>query len=438
MTTRIPLALLLLAACTPSAPPADGAADDGAAHDEAAAASAPGLFDVPSAVRRNLGLEFAPVEVRPLSRTLRVPGNFELSPRARREVRMSLPGRVELLVDELDVVEVGQTLYRYQSVAWAEMHEEVLQAELSIDAAEAAAGVAAERYEEARAQLAVYGARLADLASVSLRRADLETQAELLRASLSRLEAERTQAAVAVDGARETHQHALHHAATAVGLESEELATYEGPLAWIEVRAAAPGVVEGLAVTDGAFVDAGGLVLTTVQPERLRFRALALQADLPRLSPGARARLVPAAGPGGAEASFELGVAGDAPTRTIVVWATAAEHAPWMRAGVAAFLAVVLEEGGADTFVVPRSAVVRDGLEHVVFRRDPDDPDVVRRVVADLGIADGDWVELRSGVARGDEVVSAGAFELRLATQQAGGPARGGHMHADGTFHEDH
>ena len=227
MTTRIPLALLLLAACTPSAPPADGAADDGAAHDEAAAASAPGLFDVPSAVRRNLGLEFAPVEVRPLSRTLRVPGNFELSPRARREVRMSLPGRVELLVDELDVVEVGQTLYRYQSVAWAEMHEEVLQAELSIDAAEAAAGVAAERYEEARAQLAVYGARLADLASVSLRRADLETQAELLRASLSRLEAERTQAAVAVDGARETHQHALHHAATAVGLESEELATYE-------------------------------------------------------------------------------------------------------------------------------------------------------------------------------------------------------------------
>lgn len=441
MTTRSPFVLLLLVACAPGGTsPASLEGDSGgrATQGEASVASDPDLFDVPPVVRRNLGLEFAPVEVRPLTRALRMPGQFELTPRARREVRMSLPGRVELLVDELEEVEVGQALYRFQSVALAEMCDEVFEAELSIAAAEAAAGVSAARHEEARAQLSAYEARLADLASASLRRADLETQAELVRASLSRLEAEQAQARVAVDAARELHEHALHHTASAVGLEPEELAGFDGPLTWVEVRAAAGGVVEQLTVTDGAFVEAGGLVLATVQPEHLRFRALALQADLPRLVPGAGARLVPVTGPGEAEASFELGVAGDAPTRTITVWAAAAEHAPWMRSGVAAFLEVVLEESGSDTFVVPRTAVVRDGLEHVVFRREQGSPDRVRRVVADLGLAEGDWVELRSGVARGDEVVSVGAFELRLATQQAGSPQKGGHFHADGTFHGDH
>ena len=96
---------------------------------------------------------------------------------------------------------------------------------------------------------------------------------------------------VIVAGAEQTHEHALHHAAIAVGLDPGQLTAHSEPLVWIEVTAAAPGVVETLAVTDGSFVEEAGLVLTTVQPDRLRFRALALQADLPRLSGEPRARL---------------------------------------------------------------------------------------------------------------------------------------------------
>ena len=52
-------------------------------------------------------------------------------------------------------------------------------------------------------------------------------------------------------------------------------------------------------------------------------------------------------------------------------------------------------------------------------------------------MTDGKWIEIRSGVKAGDEVVVAGAYELALAS--GGDSPKGGHFHADGTFHaEDH
>ena len=87
---------------------------------------------------------------------------------------------------------------------------------------------------------------------------------------------------------------------------------------------------------------------------------------------------------------------------------------------------------------VPRQAIVQDGLEHVLFRRNPKEPDEVLRVVADLGLGDGRWVVLESGVMVGDEVVLTGAYELKLAMQRNGQPSTGGHVHADGTTHDDH
>ena len=99
---------------------------------------------------------------------------------------------------------------------------------------------------------------------------------------------------------------------------------------------------------------------------------------------------------------------------------------------------VRVESSEAPGLAVPSSALVRDGLQHVLFRRDPKNPSEVARVVADMGPDDGRWVQLNSGVMLGDEVVSEGVYELKLATEQGGKTAKGGHFHADGTFHEDH
>ena len=53
---------------------------------------------------------------------------------------------------------------------------------------------------------------------------------------------------------------------------------------------------------------------------------------------------------------------------------------------------------------------------------------------ADLGLNDGRWVAVLSGLTDGDEVVLDGGFQLMLAT--SGSIQKGGHFHSDGTFHE--
>jgi hypothetical protein len=102
---------------------------------------------------------------------------------------------------------------------------------------------------------------------------------------------------------------------------------------------------------------------------------------------------------------------------------------------VSAYLEIALEGGSAD-LAIPLAAVARDGLKSVIFRRDPKDSGKAIRLEADLGIDDGRWVEIKSGVAEGDEVVVDGVYQLMLAT--SGSAQKGGHFHADGTFHEDH
>jgi hypothetical protein len=78
--------------------------------------------------------------------------------------------------------------------------------------------------------------------------------------------------------------------------------------------------------------------------------------------------------------------------------------------------------------------VTRDGTRSIIFRRDPANPDKVIRMDADLGVNDGRWVTIGSGVKEGDEIVLDGVYQLMLAT--AGNAPKGGHFHSDGTFHE--
>lgn len=447
--------LILLAACDPApvrAPAADPAPSAAEADPSAPSAT---RIEVPASVRRNLGINFSAVEVRDLERTLRVPGSFELLPDARREYRMALPGHVELAVAQYERVEPGQLLFRYRSPTWPELVHEILEAEQAVASAEAGIAVSEARREEARRQLDVLRERTRTLAEAEFRRADLEADLATREASLPRLDAELALARTSLDNARSAHQHALHRAATVTGLDEDDLIAVDpdGPdalpayrsLDKLEVRAQEAGVVELLAATDGAFVEPPGLVLRTVDPDRLRFRALALQADLPRLAEARDARVVPPLTPGldaatPLPATLQLGLEAHPEERTISLLATPTERAPWARPGVSAFLELVTSSTSRPGLAVPSACVVRDGLEHVVFRRDPSAPDVVLRVSADLGLDDGRWVELRSGVMRGDEVVRDGAYELLLASQQRGGgaPTGGGHVHADGTVHQDH
>lgn len=453
MILAVPIVALLalLAACAP----APDAPDDAGAADPAPAppATPTNRIAVPPTVRRNLGVTFATVELRHVARTLRVPGAFELQPLARHEYRMALPGHVRLLVDQYERVEPGQPLFRFRSPAWPELQHEIIAAEQAMDVARAEIDVGRARLQEAERRAELARGRIELLAQVDVRRADLELEASEIEASLARLRAEVVLAQTHLANAERTREHALVRASAASSLPVAELVrdvdvdgrrvpAYE-TVDWIEVHAVESGVVEALAVTDGAFVEPPAAVLATVDPALVRFRALALQADLPRLAAAGAVRIVPPETPGipiddAVEASLATGLEAHPEQRTLALLATPKELASWIRPGVAAFLEIEVASSDGPSLAVPRSCVVQDGLVHVVFRRDPADPNTVIRIEADMGVDDGRWVVLHSGVMRGDELVLDGAYELKLAAQPGGAAPAGGHVHADGTFHDEH
>ena len=428
--------------------------DAQAPQQEEATAAVTNRIDIPATVRSNLGITFAKVARRRVDSTIRVPGAFELQPLARHEYRLTLHGTVQLEVDQYQPVEPGDLLYRFRSPQWPELQHEIIMGEQDIESARADIEVARARIDEAERRVTIMRERLSSPTEAEIRNADLEAEVAQLEASLPRLRAELRQAETTYDNAQRTREHALHRASAATGILEERLAAdakHQGQIVpayrtidWIEVRATEPGVVEMLALTDGSFGEAPSLVLSTIDPSKVRFRAMALQSDLVRLGATPEARIVPPSTPGiplsdGMDAVVTVGLEAHPEQRTVTLLATPTESRTWIRPGVSAFLEVVAETTGGPALAIPRTAIVKDGITHVFFRRDPQDPNKAIRVEADMGVDDGRWVAINSGLSLNDEVVLDGAYELKLASQQSGTAQKGGHFHADGTFHaEDH
>ncbi len=120
------LAALGVTACSKSDAPQVGGAGAGANGSGSSAAPPTNRVDIPAAVQRSLGITFARVEPRPVAKTLRVAGRFELLPTARREYRAPMKGRVDLLVKQYDTVAAGTPLFRVESAAWHDLHERLV------------------------------------------------------------------------------------------------------------------------------------------------------------------------------------------------------------------------------------------------------------------------------------------------------------------------
>lgn len=439
-------------------------------------------LDVPEVVRRNLGITFGRVESRAVTRTLRVPGRFELLPNARLEYRTMLGGRVELRVAQYQRVVPGDVLYVLDSPAWRELQERLNETESAVERAAARAAAieplmaAHRRHEESlRASVTIWDERVARLEQAAASGVVTDEEFAQARASLARsraelsevlekeaeLEARRIEVQSELAAAQERFELLLMNASSLLGLSRAELvgrappemerhlhagddvSSHRHPL-WrelrlVDVRATSVGIVESLALTNGAWAAETSLVLTTVQPEQVRFRARGLQSDLGRLRDGLAATIIPPRGGTIAagetmSGSITLGIAADADERTIEILVTPAEVRPWARPGVSAHLEIVTDGADREELAIPLAATVRDALHVVFFRRDPANPDQVIRVEGDLGPSDGAWVVVYSGVKEGDEVVLDGVYQLMLAT--SGSAQKGGHFHADGTYHE--
>lgn len=201
--------------------------------------------------------------------------------------------------------------------------------------------------------------------------------------------------------------------------------------AGIALRSPVAGEVVEVSARQGAFVRAGDRVFRVASPDR-RW----LEVRLPERFAGDIARASGAwleADDGGVvvldEASgahvVQTETAVDPVTRTVgVTLDYPVDRGP--RLIGARLPAHVFVAPAESRLALPRSAVIEDGGRDVVYVQTGGETFARRPVM--LGMVDGDYVEVRSGVSAGERVVSRGAYSVRLAA--AGGNEIGhGHAH---------
>jgi hypothetical protein len=459
---------LLLVGCgshdhSPTA--ASPAADPHAGHDHGPA----GVIAVPATVQSNLGITWATTEYRVVQGVVRLPGRFEAEPAGRRAYQAPFAGQLEVLVQPYQTVAVGDPLYRLHGEEWQRLQLGI--AEGCTDGCGGDCGTAStadrnlaagERHADAlAASLTAWtdrvatltalnqeiGGKASELAEATARVADLTVQIAQAQRDVIRLEREaRGPDGTSATGLAAVRLRQLFARATAItGLTRAELEAKDaaGVPLWMAtdapvIRAVSAGVVEGAVSASGSWVEAQAAVLTVTDPSAVRLHAAGLQADLPRFTSGMTARIV-ASDPAVATAlaaSVVIGPVADATDRSVDLIARplAGVTLPaWVRPGVTANLEVVLGGSPEEELAIPVAATIRDGLKTLLFRRDPERPDEVRAVEADLGASDGRWVVVHSGLKEGDQVVVGGIYPLKLSQQSGGSEA--GHFEPDGTFH---
>ena len=381
------------------------------------------------------------------------------------------------MLEQFDHVELGTPLFRINAPAWRDIQQEISQAYSDVSILETklatvqqvlaahlrhegslkdSIAIWMERVKKLKALREAGGSRMSEFTAAQSALATAQANLASDEERAAEFEATRLQTEAELIAANSHLELSINAAAALLGIDSTELLApvsteQNAPQFWraittIEVKATDPGVVESIDVANGAWADERTNVLTVVQPEQLRFYASGLQSDLGVLRDGLEVTIVPPTPTSTGNAvpmdstmsgTLTLGLSGDADDRTVDLYVTPEKLASWARPGVSAQLEIVTDATATPELAIPLAAVQRDGLLPIIFRRAPDNPNEAIRMDADLGLDDGRWVVILSGLRDGDEVILDGGFQLMLAT--SGSIQKGGHFHSDGTYHEgDH
>jgi RND family efflux transporter MFP subunit len=185
--------------------------------------------------------------------------------------------------------------------------------------------------------------------------------------------------------------------------------------------------------TVGEHVHPDAPVCTILNTETVLIEAQLPESDLGRLgvslgatyeTTAAPGMFVPILGTGGGRLVF-LGTTVDAKTRTLPVVYEVPNPAGRLRIGMA--LTVYVETANvAEALAVPVSALVEDDGKAVAFVHVSGETFQKRDLT--LGIQDGEFVQVLSGLSVGERVVTKGAYAIRLASVSTTIPAHG-HAH---------
>ena len=218
-----------------------------------------------------------------------------------------------------------------------------------------------------------------------------------------------------------------------LGMTPAEITAIEDtgePRRLVTVVAPRSGVVVNRGVTVGTAVDPSTTLLTIADLSRVWVFAEVPESDIPAMRVGATARLdFPASGREtfAARADFVYPTLTEG-TRTLRVRFSVANAKGTLRPGL--YGTAAFELAGLPVITVPRDAIVDTGRQQHVFVAVGDrfEPRPVT-----LGTQLADRVEVRSGLAAGERIVSAGVFLLDSESRlRATGGMGGSHAHHSG------
>jgi len=188
----------------------------------------------------------------------------------------------------------------------------------------------------------------------------------------------------------------------------------------LPIRAALDGVLREVLVPNGEPVAAGAVLLRLAGTDHLWLRSrfvarppaeLAGAAPIAvRLGDGRRIDL-------GGESRFMSAQPVVDPETRLASWVVDVSGAAAFDAELQPGAAVVLQVRAGlprKVLAVPRQAVVEIATRPYVFVQPSGESFFKRRV--EVGTTDGDWVEIRSGVEAGERVVTAGGFDIHIAS----------------------
>ncbi|MGH2349296.1 MAG: efflux RND transporter periplasmic adaptor subunit [bacterium] len=373
-------------------------------------------------------VEVAAIQRGTIERTLDVTGTIVSALEA--DVTSKIPGKVAAVrVADGARVARGQALAQLDT---AELSAQVAQAEQGVRQAQAGYDVAAARLAAVRAgpraqERAQAGNAVAQ-AEANLRNAESnvmrmqqlyesgavsrqQLEAAILQRDVARsqLDRARAQASLVDAGARpEEIQMAraqVAQAAAGVSAARAQLALARVQYANATVRAPFAGRIAQVHVAIGEFVAPGVAVVTLYDDRELALDAKVGERDVAQVRPGDAVAVRAAVAPGAVIRGTVQRVqpTAEAASRAALVRIRLSQPPASLLPGTSAQATLVLERR-TGALLVPAAAVHQDGVSTVFVVIDG----VARARAVRLGLRQGDVIEVRSGVAAGDEVIVLG------------------------------
>lgn len=275
------------------------------------------------------------------------------------------------------------------------------------------------------------GATVAVIDSPDLARAKADYLSTLARARLSRANADREKAlfdrrisaerewrqaevdAVSAESEKEAAENRLH----SLGVADAELASLQNETHFkstVNLTAPLSGIVVERSASIGQSVEPADMLFTIMDLREVWIVMDVFEKDLRLVSEGQAAEVRVSAYP---DRRFQgrvanIGVVLEPRSRTTKVRVVLSNADRLLKPGM--FAAVQLQlaaRGGAQGLFVPAGAVQRDGADSVVFVARDSGRFEARRITS--GLTSRDWIQVLSGVAKGERIAITGVFTLK-------------------------